>query len=295
MDKTAGHLNRYLEYLQEIKAFSPATVKAYGQDIRQFLSYLEQSQQPLSTTAIRDFLASLHSRNRKKATLARKIYAVKSFYAYLVESGLAAHNPWEGIRSPKSDKSIPHVLTVNEMLQFLDTLPEDNFLRLRNKALFEFLYATGLRLSELTHLKLADIHRAERLVRVMGKGKKERIVPFNESALRLLNHYLVARGQQFPHAGEYLFLNRWGERISERSIERILKNVFKRLMQSGKHVYPHLFRHSFATHLLQGGANLRVIQELLGHANLSTTEKYTTLNHEDLLRVYRQFHPRGHR
>jgi integrase/recombinase XerC len=292
MEKKIGHLDGYLEYLREIKKYSSHTVKAYGIDIRQFLLYFEKGKLAVNKNNIRDFLAFTFSQKKNKATVARKIYAVKSFYAYLVKTGMLRNNPLDGIGTPKLDRKIPQILTENEMLEFLDALPENNFLQLRNKALFEFLYATGLRISELTELNAEDIHFGERLVRVMGKGKKERLVPFNEQAAAILSRYLQCLRNDFHYQGERVFVNSRGGTLSQRSVERILPQVYRHLSGSNKHVYPHLLRHSFATHLLQRGANLRVIQELLGHANLATTEKYTTLNFGDLLKTYKMFHPR---
>jgi len=292
MDKEIRDLDSYIGYLREIKKYSVHTLKAYAIDIRQFCAYFSEQQLPVSKNNIRDFIAHLYLKSKNKATVARKIYAIKSYYAYLVGKGLRAHNPFDGIGTPKLDKRIPQILTVVEMQEFLDALPEETFLELRNKALFEFLYATGLRISELTGLQADDIHFAERLVRVMGKGKKERIVPFHEQAAAVMAHYLERRRAEFHGAGDRVFVNSRGGPLSQRSVERILPQVYRGLTHSGKHVHPHLLRHSFATHLLQRGANLRVIQELLGHANLATTEKYTTLNFADLLSTYKKFHPR---
>jgi integrase/recombinase XerC len=210
----------------------------------------------------------------------------------LVKSGSLAHNPLDGISTPKQDRRIPHILSEGEMQEFLDALPEENFLELRNKALFEFLYATGLRVSELTGLRSGDIRFPERLVRVMGKGKKERIVPFHDQAAAVMQRYLQRRRAEFPAAQDLVFVNFRGGSLTPRSVERILKAVYQRLAHSPQHVHPHLLRHSFATHLLQRGANLRAIQELLGHSSLATTEKYTNLNLSDLLQTYKKFHPR---
>jgi integrase/recombinase XerC len=293
MDNQSRNLTDYLEYLQHIKKFSPHTVKAYKQDIQQFLDYFQEGKLSVDKENIRDFITVVFLKTKKKTTVARKIYAVKSFFIYLLQKGKIAKNPLDAIGTPKVDKILPEILTEREMLEFLDRLPEDTFLHLRNKAIFEFLYATGLRISELTGLKLVDINFDEELVRVMGKGKKERIVPFHDHAKKILLKYLAEAQKQFKTSIEYIFLNARGKKISDRSVEIILQNTYRELMRSNKHVYPHLFRHSFATHLLQRGANLRIIQELLGHTNLSTTEKYTSLNYEDLLNVYKKFHPRG--
>lgn len=292
MDKEIGFVDQYLDYLREIKKYSPHTIKAYGIDIRQFCFYFTENRLPVNKNSIRDFLASAYSQKKNKATVARKIYAVKSFYGYLVQIGAFKNNPLESTGTPKLDRKIPQILTENEILGFLDALPEDNFLQLRNKALFELLYATGLRISELTGLKTADVHFAERLVRVLGKGKKERLVPFHQQAAAVLSRYLQCLRSERRYQGERVFVNARGGSLSQRSVERILPQVYRQVSGSSRHVYPHLLRHSFATHLLQRGANLRVIQELLGHANLATTEKYTTLNFGDLLKTYKKFHPR---
>ncbi len=294
MDKEIGNLNHYIDYLREIKKFSAHTLKAYAIDIRQFSAYFSEQRLAVSKNNIRDYIAHLYLKSKNKATVARKIYAIKSFYAYLVKTGIQAHNPFDGIGTPKLDKKIPQILTEKEMQEFLDALPEENFLQLRNKALFELLYATGLRISELTGLRADDIHFAERLVRVMGKGKKERIVPFHEQAAAVMARYMERQRAEYPGPSDRVFVNSRGGSLSQRSVERILKQVYQNLTRSRKHVHPHLLRHSFATHLLQRGANLRVIQELLGHANLATTEKYTTLNFADLLNTYKKFHPRSH-
>lgn len=177
------------------------------------------------------------------------------------------------------------------MIRFLDNLPGETIIEIRNKALFELFYASGLRLSELTNLKMENINLAERMLRVLGKGNKERLVPFNRKTAEVLQEYLKVSSKEYKNRGEHIFLNFRGRKISERGVEKIVKEVFKRINDSGKNVYPHLFRHSFATHLLQRGVDLRMIQELLGHSNLATTEKYTTLNYSDLLKSYNKFHP----
>jgi site-specific recombinase XerD len=293
MDRESRYLKDYLEYLTHIKKVSPHTVKAYRQDIRQFLDYFKENDLKVSKDTIRDYISVIFLRTKNKATLSRKIYALKSFYAFQMQQGKIAKNPFDVISTPREEKKLPEILTEKEMLMFLDRLPEDSFIHMRNKAVFEFLYATGLRISELVNLRMVDINFSEALVRVLGKGKKERIVPFNDYAKRILLRYLDQVRQTFKQPVDYVFLNARGKKITDRAIEQILQKVYGEIMESNKRVYPHLFRHSFATHLLQRGANLRVIQELLGHSNLSTTEKYTSLNYSDLLNVYKKFHPRA--
>ena len=293
MDKESGYLNEYLDYLSHIKKFSPHTVKAYRQDIQQYLDYFRENKLAVNKDNIRDYIMVVFLKTKKKTTMARKIYAIKSFYFYLLQGGKIGKNPFDVINTPKIDKILPEILTEKEMLEFLDRLPGETFIQLRNKAIFEFLYATGLRISELTGLKREDINFNERLVRVLGKGKKERIVPFHDQAKKILLAYLAEARNLFKTEADYIFLNARGKRITDRGVELLLQDTYREVTLSNKHVYPHLFRHSFATHLLQRGANLRIIQELLGHSSLSTTEKYTNLQYEDLLRVYKQFHPRG--
>ena len=214
-------------------------------------------------------------------------------YQYLIHQSKTEKNPMELISAPKGDRKLPEILTEDEMIRFLDKLPGDSILEVRNKAMFELFYASGLRLSELTNLKRENVNFNERLLRVLGKGKKERIVPFNQKAGNILKKYISLADEKYRKQTSYIFLNMKGNKISDRGVEKIIKNVFRKVNESGKNVYPHLFRHSFATHLLQRGVDLRMIQELLGHSNLSTTEKYTTLNYSDLLKSYNKFHPRS--
>lgn len=293
MDKESRYLKEYIEYLRDIKKFSLNTIKAYRQDIEQFYNYLKENKLKIGRDVIKDFISIIFLRIRNKATVSRKIYAIRSFFSFLMKKGKLKENPFDFINTPKIDKKIPQILTEKEMIMFLDSLSQENFFKLRNKACFELLYATGLRVSELTNLKFQDIDFTECVLRVMGKGKKERIVPFNDKARDILLKYLDEAEIKFKVKNEFIFLNSRGEKITERSVERIVQKSYKEVMKSNKRIYPHLFRHSFATHLLQRGANLRVIQELLGHENLSTTEKYTTLNYSDLLKVYKKFHPRA--
>lgn len=293
MEREARYLKNYLLFLAETRGLTANTVKAYRQDIEQFIGYFRENKFPVDRNHIRAFMSARFQQSGNKRTLARKVYAVKSFYRYLKAQGHIEKDPFQGIGAPKMDKTMPGVLTEKELSAFLDALPEEDCWQARNKAMFEFAYATGLRVSELTGVKKQDLAFAERLVRVLGKGRKERIVPFTERARDVLLRYLDKLEKTFPKHCEHVFINRRGTRLSDRSVERILAASFLKLAESQKRVHPHLLRHSFATHLLRRGANLRVIQELLGHANLATTEKYTTLDYTDLLEVYGRFHPRA--
>jgi len=293
MEKFKRHLKEYLEYLTDIRKYSLHTVKAYRQDIQQLADFMGKEILDADRDRIRDFISSVFLASRNKSTVARKVYVLRAFYTYLVNRGILNSNPMEAISVPRLDKKLPRILTETEIGTFLDRLPQTTFLEIRNKALFEFLYATGLRISELTALRKSDVNLDRRILRTLGKGKKERLVPFTRTAGQYLEKYLQTARARFPSAGDFIFLNHRGGPITERSVERILQREYRRLMDSGRRVFPHLFRHSFATHLLQRGANLRVIQELLGHSNLSTTEKYTSLNYTDLLKTYQRFHPRA--
>ncbi len=293
MDRESRDLSDYLEYLTHIKRYSLHTVRAYKQDIHQFFEFFSEGAIKMDKENIRDFIATVYMRTKKKTTISRKIYAIKSFFTWLQKQGKITKNPFDVISSPKEDRMLPEILTEREMVEFLDRVPMDSFIHIRNKAVFEMLYATGLRISELTGLKWSDVNLDECLLRVLGKGKKERIVPFHAAAKSILVQYGATAREKFKTVNDYIFLNNTGKPITPRAIEMIVQDSYSKLMGSKKHVYPHLFRHSFATHLLQRGANLRIIQELLGHSSLGTTEKYTSLQYEDLLNVYRQFHPRG--
>ncbi len=293
MDKSRKNLNEYLSYLKDILFFSPNTIRAYGQDIIQFIDYIKENNFKVNKDNIREFMSFIFLKTKNKATVSRKVYAIRSFYDFLLSKGIIDKNPFDGIRTPKVDKKLPQILTEKEMIDFLNNIPADNILNIRNRALFEMLYATGLRVSEIAGLKKNNVDKREKLIRIIGKGKKERIVPFNKTALEALNVYQDEVYKKFGNTTDYVFLNYKGTKISERSIERILEKLFVEVTNSDKKVFPHLFRHSFASHLLQRGANLRVIQELLGHSNLTTTEKYTSLNYSDLLKVYNKFHPRN--
>ncbi len=287
------YLKKYLEHLEVMKNYSVQTLKAYRQDIEQFFSRTARTELPaVSRTDIRLFIAGLVEKRLRKSSISRKLYALSSFFDYLLELKIVTSNPLDGIKVPKIERQLPKILTVNEVSAFLDNLPENSFKELRNKTIFELLYASGLRVSELVSIQLSDLSLSERLIRVKGKGKKERIVPFHQKAQQLILRYLAQRAKSRAKTAS-LFVNLRGGALTARSVERILKETFFKIVQTNKNVYPHLLRHSMATHLLQRGVNLRMIQEILGHENLATTQKYTTLNYEDLLDVHQKYHPRS--
>ncbi len=294
-------IQRFEAHLRTVKRASPHTVKAYLVDLDQYASYLATRGAPLvpsSALLVRGFLASAGA-EAGAVSLGRKLSAVRSLYRFLVKEGLAPGNPARAVASPKRPKLLPEVLPEAEVAALVEAPAAlQGPLALRDRAFMELLYASGLRVSELTGLDVGGVDRAQGLVRVMGKRRKERIVPVGSVALAALDRYLdesrpaLAAGPDFARAGHALFLNFRGGRLTSRSVARL---VDKWVQEVGlpRHVHPHVLRHCFATHLLGNGADLRGIQELLGHASLSTTQRYTHLDWKRLAAVYDQAHPRA--
>ena len=331
---------KYLEYLRAVKNSSPHTISNYGKDLGQFVAYL--SPPGLETPAlsavthntIREFVGHLHDHGLQKSSIARKLAALRSFFKYCVREGRLQENPARLVPTPKLPKRIPSVLSAEEMNGFLNQLAEmgpalstggevpkkrarqsenaspnklvklkdESLLLRRDRALLELLYAAGLRVSELTGLNFADIEQKERVLRVVGKGDKERIVPYGTKAQEALEKYWPLREELFlqasgsrgrhrdaPHT-EAVFLNYAGRRLTQRSVGRIVKK-YVRLVNVNWDLHPHSLRHAFATHLLADGADLRAIQELLGHQSLSTTQKYTHASIRQLMDIYDKAHP----
>jgi len=331
---------KYLEYLRAVKNSSPHTISNYGKDLGQFIAYLSPpGLEPPALTAvthntIREFVGHLHDHHLQKSSIARKLAALRSFFKYCVREGLLQENPARLVPTPKLPKRIPSVLTAEEMVGFLDQLAamgpasgtgsqppqkvapsktdlspctpaqlaDEALLLRRDRALLELLYAAGLRVSELTGLNYADLDQKERVLRVRGKGDKERIVPYGTKAQEALEKYWPLREELFlqasatrgrhrdaPHT-EAVFLNYAGRRLTQRSVGRIVKK-YVRLINVNWDLHPHSLRHAFATHLLADGADLRAIQELLGHQSLSTTQKYTHASIRQLMDIYDKSHP----
>ncbi len=314
-------IEAYLLYLQGERAASPHTLKNYTIDLQQFRAFLrtgglQESKQVVSDVergntlrreiapveidvlAIRAFVADLHRRGIARSSIARKLATLRSFFRYLCREGIVGANPAKLVSTPKLPKRLPSHLTVDEVDRLLAQAGGQDLPGARDLAILELFYASGIRLSELTGLDVRDVDIRESLIRVKGKGGKERIVPVGSKATAALRRYLDRRSDlaqgSTPGASESaaLFLNRLGGRLSSRSTARI---VLKYLNQSGigPKITPHGLRHSYATHLLQAGADLRAIQELLGHARLSTTQRYTHLNLDHLMEVYDKAHPRA--
>jgi len=307
-----AHVRRFLEFLSLNRNASAHTVRAYESDLGQLVACLAATRQrpasaltaaDLDTAGIRAFLGELYDRGNSKASVGRKLAAVRTFARYLRREGVIEQDPGALVGTPKREQKIPAHLEVDEMTKLIETPDRSTPLGRRDGAILELFYASGLRLSELVGLDLEDVNLAGRVVRVLGKGGKERIVPFNRAAGEALRAWLKdregfaagaapapGRGSRRPrHA---LFLNYRGGRLSTRSVDRLVRrHVAACSARFG--ISPHAIRHSFATHLLERGADLRAIQELLGHARLSTTQRYTHVNAAQLLESYRKAHPRA--
>ena len=291
-------------YLKVERNVSAHTRAAYISDIQEFARFLHdnnfiKSQDEIINVEpenIREYLSYLYRQKVKKVTVNRKVSSLRAFYKYVLRTGKIKNNPAEMIQTLKTEKYMPNFLSVDEMFELLKERDESSVLSLRNRAMLEIFYSSGLRLSELAGLDLIDLDFNQKLVKVRGKGRKERIVPVGETALKAVQEYLGKIGEiRKDTSGDIfkkpLFLNARGERITTRSIARIV-NEITRKSGIGRKISPHALRHSFATHLLNAGADLRSIQELLGHESLSTTQKYTAVNINRMMEIYDKAHPR---
>ncbi len=326
-------IDKFMEYLRSVRNASPHTIANYGKDLEQFQTFLTPpgtSTPPIAKIKhqfIREYIGHLHEAGLEKSSIARKLAALRSFFKYCVREGALKDNPARLVPTPKLPKRIPSVLSAEEMSGFLDQLAtiqnpglgrkqkkggdiaalmpttaviklEDGLLLRRDRAILELLYAAGLRVSELTGLNLVDMDQKDRVVRVIGKGRKERIVPYGVKAAEALALYWPERekllranyGQEGGTSPRAIFLNYMGRRLTQRSVGRIVKK-YVRLVNINWDLHPHSLRHAFATHLLADGADLRAIQELLGHQSLSTTQKYTHASIRQLMDIYDKSHP----
>ncbi len=288
-------LSQFLDYLKYEKNASSHTISSYRIDLTQFARYLEERRgklKEIDNIFLRGFLAELHEKKLKKTTVARKLASIRSFLQFCLRKNWLEDNPAKAVITPKQEKPIPSFLSEEEMANFLDLPQSNKLIDLRDRAVLELLYATGIRVSELTGLDLEDLSFEEKMVRVRGKGKKERLVPFGRKAEESLKSYLLGRNLIPGQAeGKALFTNYIGGRLTSRSVERIVDKYIRSTAVRRK-ISPHSLRHSFASHLLGRGADLRVIQELLGHESLATTQKYTHLDLRQLMEIYRKSHPR---
>lgn len=300
---------QFLDHLRYERNVSEHTLRNYRSDLYQFLDYLAPAHprtakrnspelQQVDHITIREWLSTLHSAQKKKASVARKLAALRTFFQFLVREGLMELNPAKLVSTPRLEKKLPKHLSIEEAVKFIETPDLETDLGKRDRAMLELMYATGVRVSELTKMDLRDIDFKNKLIRVVGKRRKERIVPFGDPASVTLRGYLKVRDEFLNCAPvslrdvEAVFLNYQGTRISTRSVGRMVEKYIG--ICAGMHdISPHALRHSFATHLLDGGADLRDIQELLGHARLSTTQIYTHVSMEKLIEVYDKAHPKA--
>jgi integrase/recombinase XerC len=328
------HLKAFLQYLKLNRHVSPHTVRAYESDVSQYLAAVaagtgkkisELGAADLDMDSVRLHIAEQNKADKARATVARKLSGLRTFIKYLRREEIIEHDPAAMAVAPKRDQTIPTHLSEPEIARLIETPDTGDALGRRDRAILELFYASGLRLSELVAIDLEDLNLSDRMVRVMGKGGKERILPFNQSTVAALKAWMKDRstilatreaatimrasrvspkarraeagregGRARPAKADPLFVNYRGTRLTGRSVDRLLRRYVAQC-STRIGVSPHALRHSFATHLLQRGADLRAIQELLGHARLSTTQRYTHVNAAQLIDVYRKSHPRGHR
>jgi integrase/recombinase XerC len=306
------HLKAFLQYLKLNRHVSPHTVRAYETDVTQYLAFIaadtgkkmsELGPGDLDMTTVRAHIVELNKAGKARASVARKLSGLRTFIKYLRREEIIDHDPAAMAVAPTRDQTIPVHLSEPEIERLIETPDTGNPLGRRDRAMLELFYASGLRLSELVAIDLEDLNLGDRMVRVMGKGGKQRIVPFNQSAAAAIRSWMKDRaailagrepgpGRKRHAPADPLFINYRGTRLTGRSVDRLLRRYVAQC-STRLGISPHALRHSFATHLLQRGADLRAIQELLGHARLSTTQRYTHVNAAQLIDVYRKSHPRA--
>ncbi len=294
-------LEDFKSYIIAEKNFSKHTAKAYCSDILSFLVWMdEQSCEDVSFSKVREYLHFIQKFNYKKTTVARKIASLRTFYKYLYRERKVDSNPAMNLTNPKRPKSLPKFLTPDEVEKILNNTKIETPAGYRNRAILELLWATGMRISELSGLNFGDLNLEHNEIRVFGKGSKERIILVTDRAKNFLERYiesaraLIPKGFPVPDTGENspVFINNTGYRLQTRTVRNVINEIVEKI-NLPKHVTPHVFRHSFATHLIENGADLRVVQELLGHASISNTQIYTHVSTQHLKEVYNETHPRA--
>jgi len=297
-ESTEELLHNYVNYLSVERHASPYTVRNYTHDLRHFLEFLNKEKvatfEEVDRLLLRRYIATLLEQGFEKASIAAKLSAMRSFYRYLMRENIVSSNSLLTVSSPKLERHLPSFLSNDEVEMLLEVPDTSTPLRQRDKAVLELLYAAGLRVSEIVGLDLGNINLEAREIRVWGKRSKERMVLMGKPAAAALDLYLRDGRKQLlgNYRTQAVFVNRYGRRLSQRSVQTVIKRY---ALQAGldKRVHPHMLRHSFATHLLDGGADLRVVQELLGHANLSSTQVYTHVTQRQARKVYLKAHPRA--
>lgn len=287
-------VQNYLSYLELECGLSANSLDAYKRDIDEFVRLFKiKSDYTVSLKIVNEYLTKLHNLNRKPGTIARKISSLRNFYKYLSENNLVKNNPFEYARVPKIMRYHPDYLSVDEITSILNQPKPEERNGLRDSAILELIYGTGIRISELINLKISSIYDEIGFIKIVGKGNRERLVPYGSYASRAVEKYLIEEREKIrpEKDGEILFLSNRKKRFSRVGLWKLIKKYARKAVIN-KEVTPHTFRHSFATHLIEGGADLRTVQELLGHVSISTTQIYTQVDREYLLSVHREFHPR---
>lgn len=292
-------IEEFIKYIQFEKNLTKNTILAYKRDLKQYFNFLKEKQKTpdiVTPEDITEFLWSLKQKNLRSTSIYRKTSCITQFHKFLLSENLTKNNPVKAITKPKLQRKLPQVLSVEEVDKLLNFTPK-KFNDIRNKAMLEVLYATGMRVSELVNLKFEQIDLTNKFIRVFGKGGKERVVLLNNKSIQALKEWLKIREKKFgkKDLGEYknyIFLSKLGKPISRVDFWEQLKNYVKHLGIT-KNVSPHTLRHSFATHMLKFGADLRVVQELLGHSDISTTQIYTQIDRQYLKEIHKKYHPRG--
>ena len=298
-------IDQFLEHLRYERNVSAHTLRNYSSDLEQFLQFLSADGKrtapavsEIDHLTIREWMAALHTAQKSKRSIARKLAALRTFFQFLVREGMLEMNPAKLVSTPRLEKKLPKHLSIEDAIRFIEAPDQETEFGKRDRAMLELMYATGVRVAELTTLNLADIDFSNQLIRVTGKRRKQRIVPFGDPAGEALRNYLKVREKFLFNAPvskrdeDAVFLNYQGTRITTRSVGRMV-DKYIRLCAGMHNISPHALRHSFATHLLDSGADLRDIQELLGHARLSTTQIYTHVSMEKLIEVYDKAHPKA--
>ena len=297
VSRLSRHISQFLRHLRSEKRSSDFTVQSYQTDLAQYLQFLEENGEPqVSKLSVRAFLATLSRAGLSPATVNRKLACLRSFFKYLCAREVMETNPAQGLPFQRKEKRLPTFLDSRTILDAIARISIDKYDTFRDRTILELFYASGIRLRELTGLDIADVDIVNGLIRVTGKGARQRLVPFGKNVLKVIKDYLACREDYLNALGKRstkaLFVNPKGERISPRLVQRRVKDLL--FSASGKtDASPHVLRHSFATHLLDAGADLLAVKELLGHSSLSTTQIYTHLTPERLRRVYKQAHPRA--
>jgi integrase/recombinase XerC len=295
IDRT--QIDSYLSHLSKERRLSPHTATNYARDLRALADFAERASvahwKSVDSQHVRVFAARAHAGGLGPRSVQRRLSAVRGFFNYLLRERVVRSNPALDVRAPKAAKRLPGTLDVDQINQLLDIPPEDA-LAVRDKAIMELFYSSGLRLDELVSLDIAHLDLADRTVRVLGKGRKTRVVPVGKHALDAIARWLKERATLAATGEQALFVGARGERLGARAIQKRIAG-WARQQGLGRHVHPHLFRHSFATHLLESSQDLRGVQELLGHANISTTQVYTHLDFQHLAKIYDETHPRARR